>query len=149
MRLRQLCHAEDFTRAAGRQEESQLKIGLFSFSEQDLVIPVNGFRLTGTRTYNLKGLSVGVLFEDNRQAFLCSSAMACAASDFSNRGRMQRESSVVQYARGRLSHPPSAVLLRRTGRIGEGRVRTKFAVEIFPTRHGYVRGSGEASFEVM
>jgi RHS repeat-associated protein len=32
--------------------ESQLKIGQFSFSEQDLVIPVNGVPLTVTRTYN-------------------------------------------------------------------------------------------------
>ena len=32
--------------------ESQLKIGQFSFSEQDLVIPVNGIPLTVTRTYN-------------------------------------------------------------------------------------------------
>jgi RHS repeat-associated protein len=31
---------------------SQLKIGQFSFSEQDLVLPVNGIPLTVTRTYN-------------------------------------------------------------------------------------------------
>ncbi len=34
------------------QIESQLKIGQFSFSEQDLVIPVNGIPLTVTRTYS-------------------------------------------------------------------------------------------------
>src|SRR5204862_3543173 len=33
------------------QLDSQLKIGQFSFSEQDLVIPVNGIPLTVTRTY--------------------------------------------------------------------------------------------------
>jgi RHS repeat-associated protein len=32
--------------------ESGLKIGQFSFSEQDLVLPVNGIPLTVTRTYN-------------------------------------------------------------------------------------------------
>jgi RHS repeat-associated protein len=32
--------------------DSQLKIGQFSFSEQDLVLPVNGIPLTVTRTYN-------------------------------------------------------------------------------------------------
>jgi RHS repeat-associated protein len=32
--------------------ESNLKIGQFSFSEQDLVLPVNGIPLTVTRTYN-------------------------------------------------------------------------------------------------
>jgi len=32
--------------------ESNLKIGQFSFSQQDLVIPVNGIPLTVTRTYN-------------------------------------------------------------------------------------------------
>jgi hypothetical protein len=32
--------------------ESNLKIGEFSFSQQDLVIPVNGIPLTVTRTYN-------------------------------------------------------------------------------------------------
>lgn len=32
--------------------DSQLKIGQFSFTEQDLVIPVNGIPLTVTRTYN-------------------------------------------------------------------------------------------------
>ncbi len=32
--------------------DSQLKIGQFSFSEQDLVLPVNGIPLTITRTYN-------------------------------------------------------------------------------------------------
>lgn len=34
------------------QIESNLKIGQFSFSEQDLVLPVNGIPLTVTRTYN-------------------------------------------------------------------------------------------------
>ncbi len=34
------------------QLESNLKIGQFSFSEQDLVLPVNGIPLTVTRTYN-------------------------------------------------------------------------------------------------
>lgn len=34
------------------QLESNLKIGQFSFSQQDLVIPVNGVPLTVTRTYN-------------------------------------------------------------------------------------------------
>ena len=34
------------------QVESNLKIGQFSFSEQDLVIPVNGIPITVTRTYN-------------------------------------------------------------------------------------------------
>jgi RHS repeat-associated protein len=34
------------------QLDSQLKIGQFSFSEQDLVIPVNGIPLTVVRTYN-------------------------------------------------------------------------------------------------
>ncbi len=34
------------------QLESELKIGQFSFSEQDLVLPVNGIPLTVTRTYN-------------------------------------------------------------------------------------------------
>ena len=34
------------------QLESQLKIGQFGFSEQDLVIPVSGIPLTVTRTYN-------------------------------------------------------------------------------------------------
>src|SRR5436309_856867 len=32
--------------------DTQLKIGQFSFSEQDLVIPVNGITLTVVRTYN-------------------------------------------------------------------------------------------------
>jgi len=32
--------------------ESNLKIGQFSFSQQDLIIPVNGIPLTVTRTYN-------------------------------------------------------------------------------------------------
>ena len=32
--------------------DSQLKVGQFSFSEQDMVIPVNGIPLTVTRTYN-------------------------------------------------------------------------------------------------
>jgi hypothetical protein len=32
--------------------ESNLKIGQFSFSEQDLVIPVSGIPLTVTRTYD-------------------------------------------------------------------------------------------------
>jgi RHS repeat-associated protein len=32
--------------------DTQLKIGQFSFSEQDLVLPVNGIPLTVTRTYN-------------------------------------------------------------------------------------------------
>jgi hypothetical protein len=32
--------------------DSNLKIGQFSFSQQDLVIPVNGIPLTVTRTYN-------------------------------------------------------------------------------------------------
>jgi RHS repeat-associated protein len=32
--------------------DSQLKIGQFGFSEQDLVLPVNGIPLTVTRTYN-------------------------------------------------------------------------------------------------
>jgi RHS repeat-associated protein len=34
------------------QINSQLKIGQFSFSEQDLVLPVNGIPITITRTYN-------------------------------------------------------------------------------------------------
>ena len=34
------------------QLDSNLKIGQFSFSEQDLVLPVNGIPLTVTRTYN-------------------------------------------------------------------------------------------------
>jgi hypothetical protein len=34
------------------QVESNLKIGAFGFSEQDLVVPVNGIPLTVTRTYN-------------------------------------------------------------------------------------------------
>jgi RHS repeat-associated protein len=34
------------------QLDSQLKIGQFTFSEQDLVLPVNGIPLTVTRTYN-------------------------------------------------------------------------------------------------
>jgi RHS repeat-associated protein len=34
------------------QVESNLKIGQFSFSEQDLVLPVNGIPITITRTYN-------------------------------------------------------------------------------------------------
>ncbi len=34
------------------QIESNLKIGQFSFSEQDLVLPVNGIPITITRTYN-------------------------------------------------------------------------------------------------
>ena len=34
------------------QLDTQLKIGQFSFSEQDLVIPVNGIPLTVVRTYN-------------------------------------------------------------------------------------------------
>lgn len=32
--------------------DTQLKLGQFSFSEQDLIIPVNGIPLTVTRTYN-------------------------------------------------------------------------------------------------
>jgi hypothetical protein len=32
---------------------TNLKIDPFSFSEQDLVLPVNGIPLTVTRTYNL------------------------------------------------------------------------------------------------
>ncbi len=39
--------------------ESQLKIGQFSFSEQDLVIPVNGIPLTVIRTYNSMNPEVG------------------------------------------------------------------------------------------
>ena len=39
--------------------ESDLKIGHFSFSEQDLVLPVNGFPLTITRTYNSLNLKAG------------------------------------------------------------------------------------------
>lgn len=34
------------------QLDSQLKIGQFSFSEQDLILPVNGIPITVTRTYN-------------------------------------------------------------------------------------------------
>ncbi len=34
------------------QLDSQLKIGQFSFSQQDLVLPVNGVPITVTRTYN-------------------------------------------------------------------------------------------------
>lgn len=34
------------------QLESQLKIGQFSFSQQDMVLPVNGIPITVTRTYN-------------------------------------------------------------------------------------------------
>ena len=40
------------TTTARFQLNTQLKIGQFSFSEQDLVIPVNGIPLTVTRTYN-------------------------------------------------------------------------------------------------
>lgn len=40
------------TAAARFQLDTQLKIGQFSFSEQDLVIPVNGIPLTVVRTYN-------------------------------------------------------------------------------------------------
>lgn len=39
--------------------DSELKIGHFSFSEQDLVIPVNGIPLTVTRTYNSLNANVG------------------------------------------------------------------------------------------
>jgi hypothetical protein len=39
--------------------ESDLKIGHFSFSEEDLVLPVNGFPLTITRTYNSLNLKKG------------------------------------------------------------------------------------------
>ena len=39
--------------------ESDLKIRHFSFSEQDLVLPVNGFPLTITRTYNSLNLKAG------------------------------------------------------------------------------------------
>src|SRR6267142_128248 len=35
-----------------RMLESNLKLGQFSFSEQDLVLPVSGIPLTVTRTYN-------------------------------------------------------------------------------------------------
>jgi hypothetical protein len=39
--------------------ESDLKIGHFGFSEEDLVLPVNGFPLTITRTYNSLNLKKG------------------------------------------------------------------------------------------
>ena len=39
--------------------ESNLKIGEFSFSQQDLVIPVNGIPLTVTRTYNSLNPAMG------------------------------------------------------------------------------------------
>ena len=41
------------------QLQSDLKIGQFSFSEQDLVLPVNGIPLTVTRTYNSLNLEPG------------------------------------------------------------------------------------------
>ncbi len=39
--------------------ESNLKIGQFSFTEQDLVLPVNGIPLNVTRTYNSFNLNRG------------------------------------------------------------------------------------------
>lgn len=39
---------------------SQLKLGQFTFSEQDLMLPVNGIPLTVTRTYNSQNTSAGV-----------------------------------------------------------------------------------------
>jgi RHS repeat-associated protein len=41
------------------QINSQLKIGQFSFTEQDLVLPVNGIPITVTRTYNSQNLHSG------------------------------------------------------------------------------------------
>src|SRR5207302_5421290 len=41
------------------QLESDLKIGQFSFSEQDLVIPVSGIPLTIIRTYNSMNPNLG------------------------------------------------------------------------------------------
>jgi hypothetical protein len=41
--------------------DSELKIGHFSFSEQDLVIPVNGIPLTVVRTYNSLNPDSGAL----------------------------------------------------------------------------------------
>ncbi len=52
MRLCQLCRPEDFGRQSRSQGESNLKIGPFGFSQQDLVIPVAGIPLTVVRTYN-------------------------------------------------------------------------------------------------
>jgi RHS repeat-associated protein len=47
------------TATARFQLDSQLKIGQFGFSEQDLVIPVNGIPLTVVRTYNSLNPRVG------------------------------------------------------------------------------------------
>src|SRR5882724_7413106 len=46
------CGGGETTASVRCSLNSQLKIGQFSFSEQDLVLPVNGIPLTVTRTYN-------------------------------------------------------------------------------------------------
>jgi RHS repeat-associated protein len=108
--LRLIVHgggAEKSTHARFRLE-SNLKIGQFSFSEQDLSLPVNGIPLTVTRTYNSLNSRVGdfgyswsmalnsmdVQLDDQRQTVTLGSDRAPFADDEEDNSGLPRQVSV-------------------------------------------------------